>query len=314
MDDQENEGGGQTGAAVPPTSRANPAEVEPGPLRPGQSPLAPLERPIAVKGHNGTVTFDGWWIEIQRTGGLARVAAKINAFESKCFPISRVEQVVWKRPSMLVNGYLEFVVGGEQRFHGKITAGGANPYAVLATKQMAKDFEPLYAALLKALADSRTTGTTPVRHTSHESAKAVSVSVAALASWYPDPANPGFLRWWDGRAWTEHITATPSYRPGPETVRGTERAGTGRRVEHAPRRHLTMFAWAGLALGTLFASAAAVDAEIGIFLLFGVLAGWCGWWLIRRDRDQDQAQQESSGVPAGRHGRQPLPNRPRKVR
>ncbi|MFE6925421.1 DUF2510 domain-containing protein [Nocardia sp. NPDC057663] len=288
-------------------------EVQPSPGRPGQSSRTPLERPITVKGHNGTVTFDGWWIEIQRTGGLARIAAKINALESKCFPISRVEQVVWKRPSMLVNGYLEFVVGGE-RFHGKITAAGANPYAVLATKQMAKGFEPLYAALLEALADSRTIGAAPVRHTSHESAKAVSVSVAALASWYPDPANPEVLRWWDGRAWTEHITATASDRPGTEKVRGTERAGTGRRVEHVPRRHLTRFAWAGLALGTLFASAAAVDAEIGIFVLFGVLAGWCGWWLIRRDRDQDRAQQESIGAPADRHGRQPLPNRPRKVR
>ncbi|MEV0768637.1 DUF2510 domain-containing protein [Nocardia salmonicida] len=242
------------------------------------------------------------------------ISAKINSFESKCFPISRVEQVVWNRPSMLVNGYLEFVVRGEQRLHGKITAAVANPYAVLATKQMAKDFEPLYAALLQALADSRTTGTPPVRHTSHESAKAVSVSVAALAGWYPDPANPEVLRWWDGRAWTEHITATPSYRRGTEAIRGTERAETGRRVEHAPRRHLAMFAWAGLALGTLFASAAAVDAEIGIFLLFGVLAGWCGWWLIRRDREQDRVQQEFSGVPAGRHGRQPLPNRPRRVR
>ncbi len=29
------------------------------------------------------------------------------------------------------------------------------------------------------------------------------------AGWYPDPSSPGWLRWWDGSAWTAHVSAPP---------------------------------------------------------------------------------------------------------
>ncbi|HET6663462.1 MAG TPA: DUF2510 domain-containing protein [Acidimicrobiales bacterium] len=31
----------------------------------------------------------------------------------------------------------------------------------------------------------------------------------AIAGWYPDPQQPGLLRWWDGSAWTDDRTASP---------------------------------------------------------------------------------------------------------
>jgi hypothetical protein len=42
-----------------------------------------LKQPITAKGYNGTVRFDGWWIQIERGGALAGLAAKVNSYESK---------------------------------------------------------------------------------------------------------------------------------------------------------------------------------------------------------------------------------------
>ena len=33
------------------------------------------------------------------------------------------------------------------------------------------------------------------------------------ADWYPDPENPSGLRYWDGRAWTEHRAPAPTADP-----------------------------------------------------------------------------------------------------
>ncbi|HWH96912.1 MAG TPA: DUF2510 domain-containing protein [Pseudolysinimonas sp.] len=38
------------------------------------------------------------------------------------------------------------------------------------------------------------------------------------AGWYEDPASTAHLRWWNGLAWTEHITAKPTSDPQPTNL------------------------------------------------------------------------------------------------
>jgi hypothetical protein len=46
------------------------------------------------------------------------------------------------------------------------------------------------------------------------------------AGWYPDPKDPTGVRWFDGRFWTEHHGATPTWQT-PPTVDGPARRRPG---------------------------------------------------------------------------------------
>jgi hypothetical protein len=247
---------------------------------PQQGPAMTPEQPIIAKGHDGTVTFDGWWIDIDRRGGIARISAKVNRYSSKRIPLSHVEQVVWKRPSALVNGYLEFVVRGEDRPADTLAAASANLNTVLVTKQQVACFEPLRTALLEALAPNHTTaGTDPVLAPPRTG---IAAPQTTSAGQYSGPGRSTVGRGWDGRN-----------RPARETA----------------RKHLPKVVWAGLVLGTFFAAAAAVDTEIAVLVLAAALAVGCGWFLISRDREQDRTRPMARGAPADPQGRQRLPGR-----
>ncbi|HMN98485.1 MAG TPA: DUF2510 domain-containing protein [Miltoncostaeaceae bacterium] len=47
------------------------------------------------------------------------------------------------------------------------------------------------------------------------------------ASWYREAGNPGVLRWWDGRRWTEHRAPDPAFatRPAPVVSRSRRMDG-----------------------------------------------------------------------------------------
>jgi hypothetical protein len=42
------------------------------------------------------------------------------------------------------------------------------------------------------------------------------------AQWYPDPANPALMRWWDGTAWTEHTHPVAAPSPVRRSVNGQD--------------------------------------------------------------------------------------------
>lgn len=75
----------------------------------------------------------------------------------------------------------------------------------------------------------------------------------STAGWYADPSDAGLLRWWDGTAWTEHLSprpmpsaprSTPSAAELRSRLRGAHAAGTDAtgdqptRSERAARRSL----------------------------------------------------------------------------
>jgi hypothetical protein len=48
--------------------------------------------------------------------------------------------------------------------------------------------------------------------------------------WYPDPANSGMLRWWNGRQWTDHLEyPRPEVHPALNYASGRRALGAHRR-------------------------------------------------------------------------------------
>lgn len=107
---------------------------------------------LQVRGQTGTVTFDGTYVTITRTG-LARLTVGKG---DKRIPVGSITAVQWKPAGALVNGFIQFTIpgGNEQRSRaGSQTANAASDEnSVVFTKKQAPAFEELRQAIEAAIA------------------------------------------------------------------------------------------------------------------------------------------------------------------
>jgi hypothetical protein len=112
---------------------------------------------IEAKGHNGTVTFDGAFVAIQRKGALGRLTVGKG---EKRIPVSSITAVQWKQPGALVNGYIAFTLAGgiesKARFGHQTSDAVQDENAVIVMKSQAAPFLELRDAVEAAIVAQHT--------------------------------------------------------------------------------------------------------------------------------------------------------------
>lgn len=120
--------------------------------------------PLSAKGYNGTVSFDGRTVTIERRGFDAWLAQGLS---KKSIPLSRIRSVQYYPGNWARSGYVRFTVAGDEgarntrpdvsaTAHGRaVHQADDDPNAVLihgwTSKQEA--FKPLVAAIEAALSE-----------------------------------------------------------------------------------------------------------------------------------------------------------------
>jgi Domain of unknown function (DUF4429)/Short C-terminal domain len=108
---------------------------------------------MEVKGHNGTVRLDDDYVTILRKGFLAR--ASIGKGEKR-IAISHITAVQFKAAGPLVNGFIQFTIGGgneaRSRSGRQTTQAGKDENSVIFTRSQARAFEGLRDAIEEAIA------------------------------------------------------------------------------------------------------------------------------------------------------------------
>jgi len=118
-----------------------------------QPPADQAPGPLTVRGHNGTVIFDGQWVTIARTGFLAR--ASVGKGEKRLH-ISQITAVQVKPAGPVMNGFIQFTVPGgvevrSQRGSQTRTAAH-DENSVIFTYQQRAVFEQLRQAIEQGIA------------------------------------------------------------------------------------------------------------------------------------------------------------------
>lgn len=105
-----------------------------------------------AKGHTGSVSFDGSFITIHRKGALAKMTVGKG---EKRIPITSVSAVQWKPAGMMVNGYIEFSLGGgnesRSKFGSATNSAVQNENAVVFTRKQMPGFESFKARIEEAI-------------------------------------------------------------------------------------------------------------------------------------------------------------------
>lgn len=109
---------------------------------------------MEVKGHTGTVVFDGDFVTIRRTGLNARMTVGKG---EKRIPLSSISAVQWKPAGALVNGFIQFTVGGgneaRSKFGSQTTSAVSDENSVVFHKKQMPAFEALRAEIERAIAE-----------------------------------------------------------------------------------------------------------------------------------------------------------------
>ncbi len=110
---------------------------------------------MEVKGHTGSIRFDGRTITIIRTGFMAR--ASVGKGE-KQIPLSHVSAVQFKPAGPLVNGFIAFTVSGgneaRSRFGSQTVDAGRDENSVVFHYKQREKFVGLRDAVQLAMANA----------------------------------------------------------------------------------------------------------------------------------------------------------------
>jgi hypothetical protein len=141
---------GAAGSHPPNPDRGNPFGPSAQPAGPGR--LLGMTEPLHAAGQGGQVSFDGQWLTIHRKGFLARATVGKG---DKRIPVASVTAVQWKPAGVVVNGYIQFSLGGgsERRAQlGRQTVDAASDEnSVVFTKKQQPAFEQVRDAVEAAI-------------------------------------------------------------------------------------------------------------------------------------------------------------------
>src|SRR4051794_3128393 len=106
---------------------------------------------MKYEGYNGQVTVDGDALVITREGLAARASFGKDT-PPRRIPLQAVSEVRLKAASRMSNGWLQLLLGGEDKAEPKATNAGGDPDVVMFTNKKQEPFEQLHAWLTTVVA------------------------------------------------------------------------------------------------------------------------------------------------------------------